>query len=334
MSRILLDRIGGRIASMRVQAAFALAIALAVPASSQRQAGQSGGFSAHAGGSGGHPTGAMRGGAPAYVGGHSGGYGGGHSGYSGRPGFSGGTGAPSYSGLTGLQAPSAFSQPGRFPMPGMPQPGPSAGVALPYGSGSYQGFGDRSDGRSPHRGPYHGGHDRDHDRDHDRHNHRWGSYGYAPGYVYAYPYVADPGFYDWGATDYSENQQDPYAAAQPEQGAGSGYGAEEPPPEIPQQPAQPATHDPSAAPQLQEYHFASASPAAATPISAKPLTVIFKGGRAPEKMQNYMVTSSALTNLDGEHFEKIPLDEIDVLATQQANRRSGIDFEVPVALRN
>jgi hypothetical protein len=84
-------------------------------------------------------------------------------------------------------------------------------------------------------------------------------------------------------------------------------------------------------PQRQEYHFATASPTAPSPIASKPLTVIFKGGRAPEKMQNYMVNSSSLTNLDSEHFEKIPLDQIDVAATQQANRSSGIDFQVPVA---
>jgi len=48
-------------------------------------------------------------------------------------------------------------------------------------------------------------------------------------------------------------------------------------------------------------------------------------------MQNYMVTASVLTDLDGEHFEKIPLDQVDVAATQQANRASGIDFQVPAA---
>lgn len=82
--------------------------------------------------------------------------------------------------------------------------------------------------------------------------------------------------------------------------------------------------------QRQEYHFASAAAPSPSPITSKPLTVIFKGNRAPEKMHNFMVTSTALTNLDGEHFEKIPLDQIDVAATQQANRSSGIDFEVPV----
>jgi hypothetical protein len=47
-------------------------------------------------------------------------------------------------------------------------------------------------------------------------------------------------------------------------------------------------------------------------------------------MQNYMLNSASLTNLDGGHFEKIPLEQIDVAATEQANRSRGIDFQVPV----
>jgi hypothetical protein len=58
--------------------------------------------------------------------------------------------------------------------------------------------------------------------------------------------------------------------------------------------------------------------------------VIFKGSRAPVTMQNYMLNSASLTNLDGGHFEKIPLEQIDVAATEQANRSRGIDFQVPV----
>ena len=323
MSRILLERIGGRIATMRFAVAFALAAALSVPALAQQQAGQRGGYSGQ-GGAVGHSGGAFRGGT----------YGAG--GYAGR------AGAPSYSGLTGLQAPSAFSQPGRFPMPGQLQPPPRAGAPSSYTwNGAYRGFdngGSEFRGRDPHREPYRGGHDRDHDHDRDRRNRGWGAYGYAPGYVYAYPYVVDPGFYDWGATDYSENQQPPYVDAPPDQNAGYGYGPEQPPyPAYPdtnqQQPhaLQPAPPSSLVAPQRQEYHFASASPAAPTLISSKPLTVIFKGARAPEKMQNYMVTASTLTDLDSGNFEKIPLSEIDIAATQQANRRSGIEFQIPAA---
>lgn len=321
MSSALPNPIGGRIAVMRF-AASALAIALALPAWSQHQAGQSGGTSGYSG-------------APSRIGG------GFHGGAPGYGGFARPAGAPSYSGLTGLQAPSGFSQPGRFPMPGRLQPPPRSGVPQNYsGTQFYGGYSNRGDyrGRDPHRGPYRR---HDHDHDHDRRNGGWGAYGYAPGYVYAYPYVVDPGFYDWGATDYSENQQGPYPDAPPDQNSGYGYGPEQPPyPAYPdaanqqQQPVQPAPPASSVAPQRQEYHFAAVSPAASAPASSKPLTVIFKGDRAPEKMQNYMLTATALTDLDGDHFEKIPLDEVDVAATQQANRRSGIDFQIPAPSRN
>lgn len=318
MSRVLQVPSGGRIATMRFHAAFALAAVLTVPAWAQHQAGQGGGYSGR-GGSVGHSGGGFHGGA----------YAGGGAGYAGR------TGAPSYSSLTGLQAPSAFSQPGRFPMPGQLQPPPRAGAPLAQNwNGAYRGYGNGSDfrGRDPRREPYRGRHD----HDHDRRNRGWGAYGYTPGYVYAYPYVVDPGFYDWGATDYSENQQAPYADASPDQNPGYENGPEQPPyPAYPYDPNQQQPQgvqpppSPSVAPQRQEYHFASASSAASAPISSKPLTVVFKGNRAPEKMQNYMVTATTLTDLDSENFEKIPLAEIDVAATQQANRRSGIDFQIP-----
>lgn len=59
------------------------------------------------------------------------------------------------------------------------------------------------------------------------------------------------------------------------------------------------------------------------------LTVVFNNGRAPEKMQNYMISSSALTVLDRDHHEQIPLDQVDVAATQKANRARGISFQIP-----
>jgi hypothetical protein len=320
-------RIGGRISLMRFRAAFALSVALAVPTWAQHPGGQGGGISGQHGGGGGHAVG----GAHAGGGGYGGAVHGGAPRYGGaRGGYSRGTGAPSYSGLVGIQQPSSFSAPGRFPMPSRLQPPPRAGAIVNRGNGFSGGYAPGPDhgGRNPHRGPYRG-----HTR--DRHRGGWGSYGYAPAYGYAYPYVVDPGFYEWGATDYSGDEQGSYASAPPDQGPG--YGAEPPYPangDAPysqqQEGVQPEPNG-IAPPQRQEYHFGTAAPSASTPFASKPLTVIFKGGRAPEKMQNYMVTSTALTNLDGEHFEKIPLDRIDVAATQEANRSSGIDFQVPVA---
>lgn len=306
MREMLREQIGGRIAGMRFRATFALCFALALPTWGQHQGSHGGGGSVGHGGGGGRPS------APGH---------GGSSGYRGSP-----AQAPSYAGMVGLRAQSSFSAPGLSPLPSRLQPPPRAGVPLPYrGNGFSGGYGGGSDhrGRHGHREPYRG-------REHDRRFRGRGSYGY--GYAYAYPYVVDPGFYDWGSTDYSENEQGQDEGAPQEQG--SEYGPEQPGPgygdaPYPQQQeySQPVP-PPTVGPQRQEYHFA-ASPSAPSPITTKPLTVIFKGGRAPEKIQNYMVTSSALTNLDGEHFEKIPLDQIDVAATQQANRSSGIDFQVP-----
>ena len=64
------------------------------------------------------------------------------------------------------------------------------------------------------------------------------------------------------------------------------------------------------------------------------LTVIFKNGRAPEKIGNYMVNSKTLTDLDQDHYEEIPIDQIDVAATEQSNRVHGLHFEVPGTLRD
>jgi hypothetical protein len=65
-----------------------------------------------------------------------------------------------------------------------------------------------------------------------------------------------------------------------------------------------------------------------------PLTVIFKDGRTPLKMQNYMVNATSLTDFDREHFEKIPLDQVDLAATEEINRQHGIDFQVPISARD
>jgi hypothetical protein len=62
--------------------------------------------------------------------------------------------------------------------------------------------------------------------------------------------------------------------------------------------------------------------------------VIFKSGRAPVKMENYMVTAKILTDLDSRHYEQIPIDQIDVTATQRANSAAGVGFEIPGASRD
>jgi len=43
-----------------------------------------------------------------------------------------------------------------------------------------------------------------------------------------------------------------------------------------------------------------------------------------------MLTSTTLTVLDG-RYQQIPVDRIDIAATQAANRADGVNFAVPVA---
>ena len=74
--------------------------------------------------------------------------------------------------------------------------------------------------------------------------------------------------------------------------------------------------------------------APAPPQEQQPLTVIFKDGRAPVKVRNYMMTSKVLTDLDPQQYERIPLDQVDVAATQWANNAAGVNFQIPSAGRD
>ena len=243
--------------------------------------------------------------------------------------------APGYSGFVGMERPSSFSPPGRFPLPGQLQPPARNGMSVPFGGHEFSGgrypYRPQYPNRYPHRDPYH-----DHDHDHHDGNHHVHGYAYAyPGFFgYPYPYVIDPGFYDWSTSNDYENQQG--ANAYEPAGQTGGDYAEASNPEygaVPynqQENAPPASDAASA--QIQEYHFAG--PSAAPSQTSEPLKVIFKDNRAPMTIQNYMVNSTSLTDLDRNHYEQIPLDQIDIAATQKANRAHGVFFEVPSGPRN
>ncbi len=52
------------------------------------------------------------------------------------------------------------------------------------------------------------------------------------------------------------------------------------------------------------------------------------------KVQNYLMTAKVLTDLDSQHYEQIPLDQIDLAATLRFNSAAGVDFQVPGASRD
>jgi hypothetical protein len=305
---------------------------------------------------------------------HGGGFGnpgfGGQSGSSARPGFSGHVGfvgrrSTPESGGYAPAAPFRYGSLGpppavRFNPPNISAPHIGVGQnGIITSRPVYRaGFADHArvwDGHGD-RGWDHGrGRDGDHDRDRDRFHGRARSfenryvYSY-PGWVgYSYPYVVDPGFYD--SSDYDNpgydqnNEASGYDNESPDSQAespngnyaepdnqssgepGSTYGqpGEQPPP-WPEPPASEPTPG---------SHFSvSGLSAASAPALEGPLTVIFSGGRAPEKMQNYMLTATALTDLDAGHYEQIPLTQIDLAATARANHASGMEFRIPGASRD
>jgi hypothetical protein len=141
--------------------------------------------------------------------------------------------------------------------------------------------------------------------------------------VYPYPYVIDPGFYDWGDSGDAAYDQDYAPSAE--------YGVASPAtPQEPDYAQPPYAQAPAMTGPQPVYPGATATVA---PAEEEPLTLIFKNGRAPQKMQNYIMNAKALTDMDRLHYERIPLDQIDIAATEQVNRAHGVDFQVPGATR-
>lgn len=162
-----------------------------------------------------------------------------------------------------------------------------------------------------------------------------GSYGYVypgwPYYPYAYPYVIDPGFYDWSVpNDSGDGQAGAAANYAPYADYGGTFDAGPQAPYYPpgayaQQPYEQAPMPSGARP---GYPVTSS----AAPVAEEPLTLIFKNGRASQTIRNYMMDSKTLTVMDAQHYERIPLDQIDVAATIQTNRLRGINFTVPAGV--
>ena len=56
--------------------------------------------------------------------------------------------------------------------------------------------------------------------------------------------------------------------------------------------------------------------------------IVFKDGRPSEQIHNYALTRTTLFVLDQQRRD-IPLDQVDVAATEKANRAAGIRFQIP-----
>ena len=274
-----------------------------------QRGGSHGGFSGSHGGFAG-PVGGFSRGAPAFHGGFSAPRGG----FSAPPRFTG-------------QFPGRYTGPARFgPRPpsypvGGPHPNPgqhfvSTGPRMPFTTSGH---------RAPYNSPYGG--NRYHNGYHYHHNHVvfvnsvWPFWGW-PYWGLGYPY-------DWGISpifpdypDDNDSQQSPYYLAPPTSDYDGPYQ-----PQSEQEPA-PATNYP----QLPNTSFrAPYTPygGALSQLPASAVTLVFKDGRPPERITNYLLTSKTLKVFD-QPLHDIPVDQIDVEATARLNRQAGVDFSLPV----
>jgi len=58
------------------------------------------------------------------------------------------------------------------------------------------------------------------------------------------------------------------------------------------------------------------------------VTLVFKDGRPPEQVHNYLLTRTTLYVRD-QHHRDIPLNQLDLAATQKVNHDAGVDFQLP-----
>jgi hypothetical protein len=61
------------------------------------------------------------------------------------------------------------------------------------------------------------------------------------------------------------------------------------------------------------------------------VTLVFKDGRPPEQIHNYILTRTTLFVRD-QHARKIPTDQLDLAATAKVNQDAGVDFQLPGTL--
>ncbi len=64
------------------------------------------------------------------------------------------------------------------------------------------------------------------------------------------------------------------------------------------------------------------------PGTQEAVTLIFKDGRPPQQIHNYLLTRSALYVTEPDR-RIIPTSQLDLVATVKVNRDAGVDFRLP-----
>ncbi len=143
---------------------------------------------------------------------------------------------------------------------------------------------------------------------------------YEPAYRTRIPYIVPS--YGWVSPYYLGYPEDSgYDDSMVAQGNAPDESGAEPPDQDQEQPGPLAPYQPT-------YETARPAP---TQSSEEAVTLIFKDGRPPEQIHNYLLTRTTLFVGDqGRHA--IPTDQLDLVATAKANHDAGVDFQLPNSL--
>lgn len=136
--------------------------------------------------------------------------------------------------------------------------------------------------------------------------------------LWGYP---DPDFDLLGYDDLYEPQASLYSSPAPDANvyASSDPSAQPQPSSEPAAPeAQPAQPDDQPAPTAET-----------VPPPSEYVILVFKDGRPPLHIQNYIATSRTITVVAGSRHYDIPVDSLDLPATVKTNRDAGVDFRLP-----
>ena len=243
----------------------------------------------------------------------------------------GAPGSPSHIGLGASNSPShiglgAPNSPSHIGLGAPSFPGPSGSSGLPSGPMAlrpgvrYPSVPIHEGSHPPYTAP-------SHRPDDGRHG---GEYRNRAPYIYAgYPWLNSFGYglpVAYGGLPYDTGQDEAGGGPQPNPQQAD-YGDQPPADHAPgPPPPQVATN---AAPTFRPAYLGQAVDA---PVDPQPATtLIFKDGRAPVQVHNYALTANTLYALDGDSHQEIPLSQLNVQATVEANRAAGVDFALPTS---
>jgi hypothetical protein len=153
------------------------------------------------------------------------------------------------------------------------------------------------------------------------------------GYGVPYGYAGELGYGDYGWLDADESGYgygDDGGYGDGSSVAAEGYG-EQAPENYVEQPGAYAQPQSEVEPPYAERAEVARGPAVAPSLfDSNAVTLVFKDGRAPQRIHNYALTRTTLYVTDGRPRE-IPVAALDLAATEQANRAAGVNFQLPVA---